>query len=291
MSGILKGKVAVITGGTRGLGLAIAEAYLREGAAVVIGSRAEKSVEAAVASLRTISDRATGRVCDVGILADVQALAQLAFDTFGHFDVWVNNAGISPGYGPTAHIPPQDFAAVIQTNILGTYYGSTVAMQHFLPRDSGKLINLLGNGDKSRRPLQNAYGSSKTWTRQFTLTVAKEYKASGVEVIAFNPGLVDTDLLRQPSAIRGYEKRLEALKTVIRLWANPPEIPAQKAVWLASSATDGRSGLEIQMIDPLTLVSGLVREGVRRLTGKRLPPVELQISVIEPAIPMPQTGS
>jgi NAD(P)-dependent dehydrogenase (short-subunit alcohol dehydrogenase family) len=288
MNRILEGKVAIITGGTRGLGLAIAEAYLREGAAVVIGSRSDKSVKAAMESLHTISDRVVGCACDVGSLANVQALAQLGVDTFGHFDVWVNNAGISPGYGPTAHIPPQDFAAVIQTNILGMYYGSTTAMQHFLPRGSGKLINLLGNGDKVQRPLQNAYGSSKTWARQFTLTMSKEYKGSGVEVIAFNPGLVDTDLLRQPSAIRGYEKRLEALKTVIRLWANPPEVPAQKAVWLASSATDGRSGLEIQMINRLTLLSGLAREGVRRLTGKRLPPIELQVSVIEPTIPIPQ---
>jgi glucose 1-dehydrogenase len=179
---------------------------------------------------------------------------------------------------------------VIQTNILGMYYGSAVAMQHFLPRGSGKLINLLGNGDKAQRPLQNAYGSSKTWARQFALTMAKEYTGSGVEVIAFNPGLVDTDLLRQPSAVRGYEKRLEALKAVIRLWANPPEVPAEKAVWLASSATDRRSGLEVQMINPLTLLSGLAREGVRRLTGKRLPPVELQVSVIEPAIPIPPPG-
>src|SRR5689334_18669925 len=109
MNGLLDGKTAVITGGTRGLGLAMAEAFLREGAKVVIGSRSEKSVEAAVTSLRSISDQVAGRACDVGSLQDVQELAQLAIETSGHFDVWINNAGISPGYGPTVHIPPQDF--------------------------------------------------------------------------------------------------------------------------------------------------------------------------------------
>ncbi|MCC7452261.1 MAG: SDR family oxidoreductase [Anaerolineae bacterium] len=282
--GLLDGKVAVITGSSRGLGLAIAQAYAQAGAAVVLAARTQSAVDQAVADLKRQGAQATGLSCDVGSLEQVQALSDHAIATFGTFDVWVNNAGVSGMYGPTADISVEAFERVIDTNINGTYYGSRLALQHFLPKHNGKLINLVGRGEKGPVKFQNAYASSKAWVRSFTLALAQEYTGSGVGIYVFNPGLVDTDLLRQLQAVQGYEKKLKPLETVIRLWANPPEVPAQKALWLASAATDGKTGLYVNVLDRPRFIKGIAREVQRRLTRRPAPDTSLQISVVPSAL-------
>lgn len=282
----LNNKVAVITGGTRGLGLAIAQAYAREGAAVVIASRSIRSVDQAVQLLKQQSARVEGLACDVSDKAQVQALADRAVQAFGRFDVWVNNAGLGAPYGPSADVPSDRFEAVLKTNIWGNYYGSMAAMHHFVPRGSGKLINLLGRGDSTPVPLQNAYASSKAWLKSFTLALAKEYKQSGVGVYAFNPGLVLTDMLANLEAVDGYETKMNPLRFVTRLWANAPEVPAQKAVWIASAATDGKTGLQVRVLTPRFMVAGLLREAGRRVTGRAEPIEALQVKVVPSAIPV-----
>ena len=179
---LLNGKTAVITGSTRGFGLSMAQEFARQGAAVVVSSRSAEAVEQAVAGLRAGGVRASGLACDVSDLAQVQALAEHAIMTFGALDVWVNNAGLSAPYGPTIHVFPERFTQVTQTNVLGTYHGSLVAMRHFLEGGGGKLINILGRGERGPQPMQNAYASSKAWIKSFTLALAEEYKDSGVGV-------------------------------------------------------------------------------------------------------------
>ncbi len=136
---ILKGKVAVITGGSRGLGYSIAQAYAQEGARVVIGSRSAASVEKAVSEIRSAGGEASGIACDMGDRKQVTALAEHAIDTYGQMDIWMNNAGLSCPIGPTVHIPPETVDALTQTNVIGVYNGSLVAMHHFLNQGKGKL--------------------------------------------------------------------------------------------------------------------------------------------------------
>ncbi|MBZ0286989.1 MAG: SDR family NAD(P)-dependent oxidoreductase, partial [Anaerolineae bacterium] len=118
--GMLDNKVAVITGSSRGLGLAIAQLYAQEGAAVVLTARTASRVERAVETLVKSGAKATGIASDVGDLQQVKALRDHALATFGKIDIWVNNAGLSGVYGPTAHIPVDSFERVLQTNIYGT---------------------------------------------------------------------------------------------------------------------------------------------------------------------------
>ncbi|NNJ12931.1 SDR family oxidoreductase [Chloroflexales bacterium ZM16-3] len=261
----LNKKVAVITGGTRGLGRAIAETYARAGAAVVVASRSASSVAETVADLRAQGYRAEGISCDVGDIQQVRALADVARMTFGGIDIWVNNAGVAGVFGPTLDIPRAQYRQVIDTNILGTYNGSTVALEHLRGRGRGKLINLVGRGDRKPAPLQNAYGPSKAWVRNFTLGLAAEYPAREVGIFAFNPGLVITDLLTDVDVVSGYEERVRGLDKVIKLWGEPPEVPARKALWLASSATDGRTGLAVTLLTRRRLAGGILRAGLRAL--------------------------
>jgi NAD(P)-dependent dehydrogenase (short-subunit alcohol dehydrogenase family) len=280
--GVLTGKVAVITGASRGLGLAIARAYVREGAAVVVASRSAAAVAATVAELQAAGARVAGQACDVGDAAQVQALADLAIATFGGFDIWVNNAGISAPYGPTALIPVERFDAVIQTNIAGTYHGATVALRHFLPKGRGKLINILGKGESGTAPLQSAYGSSKAWIKAFTRTLAEEYAASGVGIYALQPGMMVTDLITRPEAMAGYEAKLAVLPTVLRILGNPPEVPAERAVWLASGATDGKTGIQLRTLTKGRMLKGALREGLARLLGRKLEAVTLDVHTVKP---------
>jgi glucose 1-dehydrogenase len=275
--GLLIGKVAVITGSSRGFGYAIAEAYAREGAAVVLAARNPGTINQAVAALQAKGYSAAGRVCDVSSLSDLEALRELALQQFGGLDIWVNNAGLGASYGPTLGGPIKDFEKVINTNIYGTYYGSMVAMKHFLKQGKGKLINMLGRGDTQPVPFQNAYASSKTWVRSFTLALAKEYQHSGVGVYALNPGLMLTDMLTHIDAVKGYGEAARPLITVMHFWGQKPEIPARKALWLASDATDGKTGLAVKVLTPGFILWGVARESLRRLLHRpdRIPPVTI----------------
>jgi len=279
---LLENKVAVITGSTRGLGLAIARAYAAAGAAVVISGRTQSTVDAVVAEFVAGGATAAGLACDVGSLEQVAALGAFAVERFGRIDVWVNNAGLSAPYGPTVDIGPEEFRRVVDTNIVGVYNGSIVALGHMLPNRRGKLINLLGRSRNKGVKYQNAYSASKAWVGSFTSALAAEHEESGVDIFAFNPGLVDTDMLRRVDVVAGFEQKVKPLETVIRLWGNQPDLPAQKALWLASSASDGKNGLVADVLGPRRLLGGLLREAGRRVTGKPAPDTSLRVRTVLP---------
>jgi glucose 1-dehydrogenase len=278
----LAGKNIVITGGSRGFGLAIAQACSKAGARVVLVSRSATAVTAAVEKLQDQGE-VRGVVCDVAKLAEVRALAQQVTDAWGHIDVWINNAGIAGPYGPTISLNPADFTRVIHINILGTYHGSLVAMQGFLSQGHGTLINVLGLGDKRPAPMQNAYGASKAWILYFTRALAQEYKDSEVSVFAYNPGMMRTALLTDIEVIEGYEDRLKPMETIVRMWAKSPAIPAQKVVQLASSDNHRQTGTVIQEINMLSMLTGAAREGLRRLFKRPLEQIPIALKTVESA--------
>jgi len=282
--GLLANKVAVITGSSRGFGLAMAQAFASEGASVVLASRSDSAIQKAVESIRPMGAQATGTACDTSDMKQVEALGDHAVKTFGRFDIWVNNAGVSPACGPTVHVQPDEFVKTTQTNVLGTYYGSVVAMRHFLPRHAGKLINIAGAGARGPVPMQSAYAASKAWIRNFTLALAREYQDSGVCVHVLNPGMMTTDMLTQVEVVAGFEHKLDALPMVLRVLGKPPEAPARKAVWLASSVTDGRTGLEVSVFNPLTAMFGFMRERIRGLAGQPGDWPRPNITSVPPAI-------
>ena len=280
----LSGKVAVVTGASRGLGKAIATLFAYEGAKVVLAARSQKDIEQIAAGLQANGFTAATFVCDVSDPQQVEALAHFAITTYGYFDVWVNNAGVSGPYGATFDLAPEQFVSVLQTNIFGVYHGSRMAMRHFLPRKSGKLINILGAGSKKPAPNQNAYGSTKAWIRVFTLALATETRDSGVGVFALQPGLMDTDLLTEVVTFKEHEKRLrEFMPFLIRAAGKKPEVAAHKALWLASSATDGKTGLDVSVGSRLSFLLGFLREGLRRLLRLPTRPVIMNVRAIPSA--------
>ncbi len=281
---ILKGKIAVITGASRGFGQAVAKLFAHEGASVVLSARSQKDIEGIAADLRSAGHSAVAFACDVSDPAQIEALAHFALQTYGHFDIWVNNAGAAGPYGATFDLAPENFLGVMRTNMFGVYHGSRLAMRHFLPRKYGKLINILGAGSKKPAPNQNAYGSTKAWIRVFTLALAKEYQDSGVGVYVLQPGLMDTDLLTDVVTFEEHAERLrKVMPMVIRSGGKQPEVPARKALWLASAATDGRTGLEVHEGSTFGFLVGFMREGLSKLLRIPVRPVEMHVTVIPSA--------
>ena len=257
---VLAGRVAVITGSSRGLGFAMADLLGRHGAAVVLASRSDADVAAAVERLRARGIEASGRRCDVADFTDVELLREEAL-AHGTLDIWVNNAGAPGVYGPTASTPVDDFARVVHTNILGTFHGARVALPVFLGQGHGDLVNMYGAGDRGPVALQNAYASSKRWVRQFTETLRAETRGTGVRVHGMNPGLVTTDLLGSVTSQQGYERRLSGLQVVVGLWGQTPDVAAQPLLLLVTS-----DAAEFRDLTRTTLV---VR-GIRSLLTGRL---------------------
>jgi glucose 1-dehydrogenase len=281
---LLKGKVAVITGASRGLGKAIATLFACEGAGVVLAARSQTDIEQITAELRSEGYAAIPFVCDVSDPAQIESLAHYAIEVYGHFDIWVNNAGIAGPYGSTFDLEPEQFLGVLRTNMFGVYHGSAIAMRHFLPRGYGKLINILGAGARKPAPNQNAYGSSKAWIRFFTLALAREYKNSGVGVYTLQPGLMETDLLTELVTFQEHAERLRNFMPIlIRAGGKKPEVAAHKALWLASSATDGKTGLDVNVGSSITFMLGFLRESLRKLFHFPARSIEMNIRAIPSA--------
>jgi NAD(P)-dependent dehydrogenase (short-subunit alcohol dehydrogenase family) len=255
-----RGRVAVVTGSTRGLGFAMARLLGRQGATVVLASRSDADVAAAVERLTAEGIAVSGRHCDTGELADVEELRDEALSR-GTLDIWVNNAGTSGVFGPTATTPVDDFTRVVRTNILGTFHGSRVALPVFLGQGHGDLVNVYGRGDQGPVALQNAYASSKRWVRQFTETLRRETRGTGVRVHGMNPGLVITDMLGHVTSQPGYEQRLGGLQVVVGLWGQNPDDAARPLLDLVTS-----DAAEFRYLTKTTLVT----RGLRNVLAGRL---------------------
>lgn len=275
----LSGKVAVITGASQGLGESLARLYASEGAAVILSARNFSAVEKIASELKISGYSAAGFACDVRELKQVEALAFHVLENYGKIDIWVNNAGIAGTYGRTFDLPIERFMSVLQTNMLGVYNGSRTALRNFLPKNQGKLINILGRGDDGPVPMQNAYAASKSWIKNFTLALAKEYKDSQIGIYAYNPGLMDTEFLRKVETIEGLQEQLKIMPFLIKTFSSHPDKAAQKALWLASAATDGRTGLYIRNSSRVGMVAGFVR----KLLSRSNEPVEMKITTVPSA--------
>lgn len=267
--GVLEGKVAVITGSTRGIGLALAKRFVGEGASVVIASSSQANIEKAVAALP--SGSAYGVVCDVSIPSDMQRLVERSASHFGRIDCFVNNAGISDPFGDVVSSDPDQWGRVIDINLKGTYYGSRAAIGYFLREGiPGKLINMAGSGTDgaSNTPFISAYGSTKAAIARFTRAVAAEYRRTSLSIMLLHPGLVRTGMVSTAHPTPELMRQLDTFNTVLDIFAQPPSVAASLAVKMASSWSDGRTGLYLSALDRWKKKKLLFSYPFRKLTGR-----------------------
>jgi glucose 1-dehydrogenase len=245
----LQGRVTIITGSTKGIGNAIAHAFVREGAKVVITSSSESNVRHALEAFPEGS--AFGFTCDVTSPVEVEHLIAAAVTRFGRVDCFINNAGISDPFRSLAESDPDLWGRVIDTNIKGTYNGSRAAIRYFLQNNpKGKLINMAGSGTdpQSNTPWISAYGSTKAAIARFTRAVAAEYRHTGMSIMLLHPGLVRTAMVSPTDPTKELQKQLQTFNTVLDIFAQPPSVAARLAVQMASEWSDGRSGIYLSAL-------------------------------------------
>jgi NAD(P)-dependent dehydrogenase (short-subunit alcohol dehydrogenase family) len=235
----LSGKKTVITGGSSGIGKAIARAYLAEGAEVWIASRDAAAVKAAVAELGA---KSRGSVIDVADEASVAKFAKELRTEWGSIDVLVNGAGIYGPIGIVSEVEPKAWLAALTVNLYGTFL-MTHAMVPLIPK-GGSIINFVGGGEGAY-PHFSSYVAAKGGVARFTETVAAELQEKGIAVNAFAPGPVNTkfldDLLAagpEKAGRANYERALKQKKE----GGVSPEKAAALCIWLASDAARGLTG-------------------------------------------------
>ena len=190
MSG-LDQTVAAVTGGSKGIGLAVAEALVRRGASVAIGARTEGEVRRAAEALNAAGPgRAAGFVCDVRRAEDCEALVGGAAESFGHLDLLVNNAGLGV-FAPVAEMAPEAWLQQIETNLNGVFFCSRAAIPRMRDR-GGWIINIGSLAGKNAFPGGAAYNATKFGLIGFSEALMQEVRHDGIRVSLIMPGSVAT---------------------------------------------------------------------------------------------------
>jgi len=188
----LKGKTAIVTGSTKGIGRAIAEALVRAGANVCVSARNSEEVERAVAELGALDGGdVTGAVCDVRDYEEVRALFEHTVAEFGGVDVLVNNAGVG-SFVTVEEMSPEDFRAVIETNLNGVFYCCREAVPLMRRRGGGYVINISSLAGTNAHPRMAAYNASKFGLNGFSEALMQEVRHDGIKVSYVMPGSVNT---------------------------------------------------------------------------------------------------
>jgi NAD(P)-dependent dehydrogenase (short-subunit alcohol dehydrogenase family) len=200
MASELKDKIAVVTGGTRGIGYSITEALLAEGAKVFICGRDASFLKAALGRLgRDAAGRVDGLVADIRRFEDCRKLIRAAADRFGGLDILVNNAGVGI-MKPVDQLTPEDWDATIETNLSGTFYCCREAIPQMRKRGGGYIFNISSLAGVNPFPGGSAYNASKFGMNGFSEAMMQDVRYDGIRVSYIMPGSVDTDFAAAPGS-------------------------------------------------------------------------------------------
>ncbi len=250
----LEGKVAIVTGGGRGIGRAVALAYAREGAAVAVASRTRREVDQVAAEAALEGARAQAFACDATEEAAVARLVDGALAAFGRCDILVNAAGIAGPVGEVAGLGLAEWEAGILGNLRPAFLCCRATIPHMRRQGGGKILNMASGLAVRPLPGISAYGASKAAIVQFSRILDVEERPHGLQVFAVQPGVVRTAVLedlfgardpRAPAALRGRIQRLEKAGHLLS-----PDYAARLFVYLATEAANDLAGQFVRIDDP-----------------------------------------
>ena len=193
--GELDGRVAVISGGTRGIGRAIAEAFLRDGAKVVMSGRDKAKGEGAVAEIGA-GDDVLFVQADSSVKEDCERLITAAVEKYGRIDILVNNAGGSKDNAPVAQLTDEAMDWALKVNLWSTFWCTRKAFEYMIPQQWGRVINISSVEGKVGKPGLAVYVTAKHAVNGLTKTCAHEVGTLGITVNALCPGAIETDMMK-----------------------------------------------------------------------------------------------
>jgi gluconate 5-dehydrogenase len=251
----LAGRLAVVTGSSRGIGLGIARGYLLAGARVVLNGREVRRVEETAAALRAEpgvdADAVQVAAFDVVDEAAVVRAAEEIVAEHGCPDILVNNAGVQVR-GALTELPTEDWRRVVDTNLTSAFVVGRTFARSMLARGSGKIVNICSVQNQLVRPTTAAYAAAKNGLGGLTQSMCAEWAPHGLQINGLAPGYLDTDL--NASLVSDTEfSRWITQRTPARRWGQVADVVGP-AIWLASSASDFVNGQVIYVDGGLTAV-------------------------------------
>ena len=228
----LDGKVAVVTGASKGIGKAIASAFAGAGAKVVLAARTRETLEQVAADLRESGAEAVAVPTDVTDVDAVQRLIEQTLDAYQHVDILVNNAGV--GYfGPVVDFAPDDWDAVLNSNLKAVYLCAKYALPPMLAQGSGQIINVLSIAAKVAFEASAAYCAAKAGALALTKVLASEVRQQNIRVTAVLPGSVHTPFWDDVPEHPDFEQMLKpehVADTVVSICQQPPGMVTEEIV-------------------------------------------------------------
>jgi 3-oxoacyl-[acyl-carrier protein] reductase len=233
MPGPLSGRVALVTGASRGIGRAVARTLAGEGAAVFLGARDVARLQDAVAEIAAASGAATAVSLDVADRASVEQAFKAILEAHGRLDILVNNAGITRD-NLVLRMKPEDWDAVLATNLTGAFHCTQAALRPMLKQRSGRIVNVTSVVGIMGNPGQANYAASKAGMIGFTKSVAREVASRGITVNAVAPGFIATDMTAAMN-----DKAREAMTSAIPLGrvGTPEDVAGAVAFLVSESAS------------------------------------------------------
>jgi NAD(P)-dependent dehydrogenase (short-subunit alcohol dehydrogenase family) len=239
----LEGKVALVTGASRGIGRAIALGLAEAGADVAVAARGEAELESVAKEIDTLGRRAVVVPTDVTDRAQIEAMVTRTVDELGNVSVLVNNAGGTRFKAPLLALRPEGWDKVLTLNLDSAFHATQVTAQHMVDAGGGSIIQMTSVAGIQGAELLSMYSAAKGGIRLFTQAVAKELASSGVRVNSIAPGWVATDL---NANLREEEESDRFITSMIPMgrWGRADEIVGA-AIYLASDASSFVTGATI----------------------------------------------
>lgn len=213
----LSGRVAVVTGGGRGIGAAIAMKLASLGVNTVICGRTEPPLKKTAETIRAAGGQCEAIACDVTDLSALEALARRVEQTLGGCDILVNNAGVGGFSSPLHELPPAEWEKILNTNLRGVYFGIRAFAPMMIRARRGDIINISSLAGKNALPKGAAYAASKWGLNGLSYSAAEELRGHGIRVTVICPGSVDTELSPHTGKDPGKMLRSEDVAHVVAM--------------------------------------------------------------------------
>lgn len=230
----LDGKVALVTGASRGIGAAIAAGYAKAGAHVALAARDTARMEAVAGEIRAKGGACSIHRLDVTEHTDVSQTVDAIVAEQGRLDILCNNAGVSTAPGNAVDVPPERFAGVFEVNVVGLYACCHAALPHMLANGYGRIVNIGSGSAFMCKPGSSAYSSSKAAVNAITVALAGEVGDADVLVNAMSPGYIRSDM--NPAG------------------TDEPEESVPTALWLAALPAGGPTGRFFRFMGELPIL-------------------------------------